>query len=107
MSHVLGAPLTPLRIVCAALLLVQEPTDLAWRVLASGAHAFVAVGDEVIEPCQALLAGLEPPLPAGESAVAGLGALVAAAAQPGLRADLGLDARSRVVVIVCEGPTGV
>ena len=49
-----------------------------------------------------LVASLEPPIRAGESAVAGLGALVAAAAQPELAKALKLDKKSRVVVIVCE-----
>ena len=40
---------------------------------------------------------------AGESAVAGLGALVASAAQPELAKALGLDRTSRVGLVVCEG----
>ena len=83
----------------------EVPTKLAWDVLETGCDAFVAVGDEVVEPCQELLNGLEPALPAGESAIAGLGAVIAAAAQPELRQLLSLGADSRVAVIVCEGPT--
>ena len=83
----------------------KVPTSLAWDVLQTGADGFCAVGDEVIHPCQRLLEELEPSLPAGESAVAGLGALLAAAAQPQLRAELALDQHSRVALIICEGPT--
>lgn len=83
----------------------KVPTRLAWDVLETGCDAFVTVGDEVVEPCQQLLDELHPPLPSGESAVAGLGALIAAAAQPELKQALSLDADSRVAMIICEGPT--
>ena len=83
----------------------KVPTKLAWDVLQTGATAFVAVDDQVVVPCLDLLNSLDPPLPAGESAVAGLAAVVAAASQSDLRAELALNSDSRVVVIVCEGPT--
>ena len=42
---------------------------------------------------------------AGTAAVAGLAVLLAAAAQPELKAKLELTAESRVVVVICEGAT--
>ena len=81
----------------------KEPAPLAWRVLAPGAADFVSIGDECVAPCVQLLEALPAPLHAGKSAVASLGAVVAAAAQPELRARLGLSPDSRVALIVCEG----
>ena len=81
----------------------KVPAQLAWNVLQTGATDFVSVGDEVVQPCIQLLGSMEPPVLAGESAVAGLGALIGAAAQPELAATLGLGLDSRVVVIICEG----
>ena len=72
-------------------------------LLASGADDFVSVPDAIVAPCVRLLGGLDPPIAAGESAVAGLGVLVAAAAQPALAKALDLGPAARVAVIVCEG----
>lgn len=83
---------------------VAVPDALAWEVVSRAVDHFVAVPDAVVAPCVQMLAEeLSPPIAAGESAVAGLGALVAAAAQPALRDALGLDSHSRVAVIICEG----
>ena len=83
---------------------VAVPDALAWEVVSRATDDFVAVPDAVVSPCVALLAEeVAPPIHAGDSAVAGLGVLLAAAAQPSLRAKLQLDRRSRVAVIVCEG----
>lgn len=83
---------------------VAVPDALCWSVVSRGMDHFVAVPDDVVAPSIELLATqLSPPIGAGESAVAGLGVLIAAAAQPELAAKLGLDASSRVAVIVCEG----
>ena len=81
----------------------KVPTALAWSVLESGANDFVAVPDEVVTPCIELLGSLSPePIRAGESAVAGLGALLGACAQPQLASALGIGPSSRVALIVCE-----
>ena len=53
-------------------------------------------------PCLKLLANGETPICAGESAVAGLGVLLAAGQNPELKAKLGLDENSRVAVVICE-----
>ena len=85
----------------------REVVDTRYpSVLDAGANDFVSVDDCVVPPCIHLLASLEPPLIAGESAVAGLGAIVAAASRPELRAALGLTDASRVAIIICEGPPG-
>ncbi len=85
-----------------------EPSLLAWRVLGELAHAFLAVPDHAAEATMRLLAqgvGGDPPVVAGESGVAGLAGLLAAANCPELAAPLGLDADSRVLVFGTEGAT--
>ena len=100
-----------------------EVAPLAWRLLSRGANDFVAISDECVAPSMRLLASgggvgetgehdttpkpppPPPPLVAGCSAVAGLGTLLAAAAQPALRDALDLTEESRVVVVLCEGAT--
>ena len=89
----------------------KVPANLAWRVLSTGADDFLSVPDDCIDPCIELLSNEElvgpgPIIAAGESAVAGLGALVASAAQPKLGEALGLNRTSRVALVVCEGAFG-
>jgi diaminopropionate ammonia-lyase len=82
-----------------------EPSLLAWQELERGAFAFMAVPDESAVDCMRLLARRKPPLVAGESAVAGLAALLLAAADPMSRGLLGLDTQSRVLLFGTEGAT--
>ena len=85
-----------------------EPSLLAWQVLDRAAGAFMAVPDAAALSVMRLLAdgvGGDPPLVAGESAVAGLAGAIAALAQPGLAARLGLGADSRILVFGTEGAT--
>jgi len=49
--------------------------------------------------------GEDPSIVAGESAVAGFAAVIAASLQENLREQLGLSAASRVLVIGSEGAT--
>lgn len=79
-------------------------SPLAWRVLKNGVDNFLAVPDEAIGPSMKLLAQNEAPIVAGESGVAGLAVLLAAAANPDLKKILQLDGNSRVAVIMCEAP---
>jgi diaminopropionate ammonia-lyase len=84
----------------------KEPTPIAWSIMSRASDTFVSVSDEPVEPCKRLLRDVG--ISAGESAVAGIAAVVAAAPKGGrtdLREALGLDEHSRVVVVVCEGPT--
>lgn len=85
-----------------------EVSTLAWEVLEKGAAAFLTVEDDVVVPCMRLLASLSYdgyPIVAGESAVAGLAAVLIASGDPSLRHILGLNANSRVLVIGTEGDT--
>ncbi|MEP1613721.1 MAG: diaminopropionate ammonia-lyase [Roseobacter sp.] len=85
-----------------------EPSALAWSILTDAAHDFVTIPDNIVGPMVRMLAdgvGDDTPIQAGESGVAGLCAVVCAAAQPTLREKLQLDAKSRIVVIGSEGVT--
>lgn len=85
-----------------------EVSRLAWEVLSRGTSDVLAVSEEHVGDVMRLLAAGETgggKLVAGESAVAGLLALIAAAKQSEWRMKLGLDSRSRVLVIGCEGAT--
>jgi diaminopropionate ammonia-lyase len=85
-----------------------EVSLLAWDVLAAGAQDFLAIPDAAaLETMRVLAAGAggDAPLVGGESGVAGLAGLLAACADAPLRATLGLDGTSRVLVIGSEGAT--
>ncbi len=85
-----------------------EPSALAWEILAEEASDFLTVPESFVGPAMRLLArppGSDPKIEAGESAVAGLAALIAAARSGKMRSALGLDANSRVLLIGSEGAT--
>ena len=82
-----------------------EPSLLAWQELERGAYAFMAVPDEAAVACMKALAARTPPVVAGESAVAGLAALLLAAREPIARTALDLQPDSRVLLFGTEGAT--
>ncbi|MBK1660237.1 diaminopropionate ammonia-lyase [Paracraurococcus ruber] len=82
-----------------------EPSLLAWQELERAAFAWMAVPDESAVDCMRLLARRTPKLEAGESAVAGLAALLLLARDPFGRAALGLEEGSRVLLFGTEGAT--
>ena len=85
-----------------------EVSELAWEILDRGADAVVAVEDTDAENCMRRLAAggpNTPPVVAGESAVAGLAALLAVAKNPSARDQLALTAESRVLLFGTEGAT--
>lgn len=82
-----------------------EVSLLAWDILKPGVDDFMTLSEDAVPACMQLLAYGEPPVEAGESAVAGLAAALAARADPGLARQLGLDKSSRIFVIGTEGAT--
>jgi diaminopropionate ammonia-lyase len=80
-----------------------EPSLLAWTELDRGAAAFMAIPDEAVAPCVRMMASAG--IVAGESGVAGMAALLLAAADPAARQALGLDEHSRVLLFNTEGAT--
>lgn len=91
-----------------AMLDCYEPSLVAWRILSRVADAFMTVEDEDAVAVMNRLArpvGHDPVVVAGESGGAGLAGLIRAAGDPAVRAQLKLDATSRVFVVNTEGAT--
>ncbi len=85
-----------------------ETSIIAWDILRGGAEDFMTLPDASARLCMRLLAqGVadDPPLVAGESAVAGLAGLICARRRPELAEAMGLDAESRVLLFSTEGDT--
>ena len=85
-----------------------EVSALAWEILKDHADWAVAVPDEAAVAMMRRLArpaAGDPPVVAGESAVAGLAALEAGMRSADAREALQLDAQSRVLVFGTEGDT--
>lgn len=81
-----------------------EVSLIAWPVIDAAVDDFLTIGDESIGPLMRRLAR-ESSIVAGESAVAGLAGLMAAAADPDLARRLGLSPSSRVLLFGTEGAT--
>ncbi len=85
-----------------------EISLIAWDILRESADAVMSVADDDAVAMMRLLADPstgDPLIVAGESAVAGLAALIAATGHDAARKALGLDADSRVLVFGTEGDT--
>jgi len=85
-----------------------EPSPMAWEVLSEQASDFLTIPDSIVAPAMRLLArplGDDPVVEAGESAVAGLAAVIAARQDADLSQALGLNENSRVLLIGSEGVT--
>jgi diaminopropionate ammonia-lyase len=85
-----------------------EPSGMAWEILSEEASDFLLIPDSIIAPTIRLLANAEygdPAIEAGESAVAGLAALIAARFSDALWETLGLNTASRILLIGSEGVT--
>ncbi len=82
-----------------------EVSLLAWEILKTGADDFMTVGEDAVAACMRLLADDKLAIEAGESAVAGLAAAIAAREDAELAAKLELDENSLVFVIGTEGAT--
>jgi diaminopropionate ammonia-lyase len=85
-----------------------EVSVLAWSVLDEGANGFISIQDESAAETMRILADGrfgDGSVVAGESAVAGLAAMLLAADDPASRRLLKLDENSVVLVIGTEGAT--
>jgi diaminopropionate ammonia-lyase len=76
-----------------------EVSRAAWSTVRSGVDLFVAIEDEFATEAVELLA----PMASGESGAAGLAGLIAVSRNEELRAQLGIGAATRVLVINTEG----
>ena len=88
-----------------ACLACGEPSLLAWQELERAAFGFVSVPDDAAIACMRALHGRQPRIVAGESAVAGLAALLLAGRDAFGRTALQLGEDSRVLVLGTEGAT--
>ncbi|MDG4877142.1 diaminopropionate ammonia-lyase [Mesorhizobium sp. WSM4935] len=91
-----------------AMLECYEPSLVAWRVLSRIGDAFMTVDEEDAVSVMNRLArpsGNDPAIVSGESGGAGLAGLIRAAGDRKMRAALGLDGNSRVLIINSEGAT--
>ncbi|AMB85191.1 PLP-dependent lyase/thiolase [Pseudomonas agarici] len=85
-----------------------ETSPLAWKFLRPAIDHFLTIEDhEAINAMRILARGSrrDTPLIAGESAVAGLAGLIHLIKVPALKAQVGLDEHSRVLLISTEGAT--
>ena len=85
-----------------------EPSPLAWAVLREEAQDFMTIPESLVAPAMRLAGrpiGDDPGIIAGESAVAGFAAVIAAAKQGQLKEKLGLTTASQVLLIGSEGAT--
>lgn len=85
-----------------------EPSSLAWDILREEVGDFLTIPESLVGPTMRLSArpmGVDPAIEAGESAVCGLAAVIAAARRADMREKLGLDSSSRVLLIGSEGAT--
>lgn len=85
-----------------------EPSELAWEILSQEASNYLTIPEALVGPSVRLLAKPlegDTAIEAGESAVAGLAALIAARTDENLSRNLGLDENSRVLLIGSEGIT--
>ena len=82
-----------------------EVSTVAWQLLRRGVDAFVAVDDAAaVSAMRRLAEGAEdPPVVAGESAVAGICGLAAVLQAPNVSCQLSLGPHSRVLVFGTEG----
>ncbi|WP_331374626.1 diaminopropionate ammonia-lyase [Sinorhizobium chiapasense] len=91
-----------------AMLECYDPSLVAWRVLKHVADVFMTVDEQDAIAAMNRLArpsGNDPAIVAGESGGAGLAGLVRAATIPAVRAAIGLDETSRVLLFNTEGAT--
>lgn len=91
-----------------AMLECYEPSMVAWRILSRLADAFMTVDEADAIGVMNRLArpkGDDPVIVAGESGGAGLAGLIKVAADPALRASIGLGPDARVFLINTEGAT--
>jgi diaminopropionate ammonia-lyase len=88
-----------------ACLACGEPSLLAWQELERAAFGFVSIADEAAIAAIRALHKRQPRITAGESAVAGLAALLLAGRDAFGRTALQLSEDSRVLVLGTEGAT--
>ncbi len=88
-----------------AMLECYTPSLVAWRILDAVVSAFITVSEEDARHAMRKLAFRDEPIIAGESGAAGLAGLLAATGDENVRARLGLNETSSILLINTEGAT--
>jgi diaminopropionate ammonia-lyase len=85
-----------------------EVSSIGWDILSQGTNDFLAIDDNLIAPTMQSLAKdacSKNPIVGGESAVAGLAALIATTENAELSQSLGIDQNSHILILGTEGAT--
>lgn len=85
-----------------------EVSLLGWGILKDNTDDFITISDDHIKTAMCLMAlgiGNDPRIEAGESAVAGIAMMMELKGSGSIKADLGLDENSRVLLFGTEGAT--
>ncbi len=82
-----------------------EVSMLGWQILEKGASDFLSISEDIVAPTMKLLANRAERITAGESAIAGLAAVIACSKQRSFFDELGLDNNSQVLILGTEGAT--
>jgi diaminopropionate ammonia-lyase len=85
-----------------------EVSLLGWNILKDNADDFITISDDNVKSAMCIMAmgiGDDPTIEAGESAVAGIAALMELKDNAELKASLGIDANSRILLFGTEGAT--
>lgn len=89
-------------------LVTRTPSAVAWPILRHGLTAGLAIPDAwAIQVLRSLATGAlgDAPIEMGETGVAAIAGLIAAARDPERRSELGITGTSRLIAVVCEGVT--
>ncbi|MBM3548859.1 MAG: pyridoxal-phosphate dependent enzyme [Alphaproteobacteria bacterium] len=84
---------------------VGTASHLAWEILDEGAFGFLAIPDPPAVTAMKMAHDGPDSLVIGETGIAGLAGALVATNDETMRRELGLDGKSKVVAIACEGPT--
>ena len=85
-----------------------EVSSLGWDILKNNVDDFTTISDEFVKPAMRLIAkgtGDDPRIEGGESGVAGLALLMELKDNKEMKAALGLDQNSRILLFGTEGAT--
>ncbi len=85
-----------------------EVSLLGWDILKDNADDFVSISDDNVKTAMRIMAlglGGDPGVEAGESAVAGVAMMMELKERGAIKAELGLDENSRVLLFGSEGAT--
>ncbi len=84
---------------------VGTASHLAWEILDEGAYGFLGIPDPPAVQAMRLAHDGADSLVIGETGIAGLAGALVASEDDRIRRDLGIDGKSRIVAVACEGAT--